>query len=152
MVLTSIKSDHRFSQKWQLGCANEILGCTGGEPMQDMLVNVQYKESINNSITVSLLAFSCVYPICYSQVFSWEWKCSWSIADRRWPNYIWMSNKLIAYYSVAYIRDLMVVMEKGVNMGFHHHDDLAIDPLCNVVNWSPPLIKQLITSLSMMMA
>ena len=31
---------------------------------------------------------SCLYPICWSQVLNWEWRCSWSSADRRCSNYI----------------------------------------------------------------
>ena len=52
---------------------------------------------------------SCLYPIRWSQVLSWEWRCSWSSADRRCSNYIWLINNLIAYQSASYIRDLTVV-------------------------------------------
>ena len=31
------------------------------------------------------------------KVLSGEWRCSWSSADRRCSNYIWVINKLIAY-------------------------------------------------------
>ena len=47
---------------------------------------------------------SCLYPIHWSQVLSREWRCSWSSADRRCSNYIWVMNNLIA----SYIRDLTV--------------------------------------------
>ena len=40
---------------------------------------------------------SCFYPIRWTHVLSWEWRCSWSSADRRCSNYIWVINKLIAY-------------------------------------------------------
>ena len=33
---------------------------------------------------------SCLCPIHWSQVLSREWRCSWSSADRRCSNYIWM--------------------------------------------------------------
>ena len=52
---------------------------------------------------------SCLYPIRWSQVLSWEWRCSWSSADRRCSNYIWVINNLIAYKSASYIRDLTVI-------------------------------------------
>ena len=39
----------------------------------------------------------------------WEWRCSWSSADRRCSNYIWVINNLIAYKGVSYIRDLTVL-------------------------------------------
>ena len=38
----------------------------------------------------------------------WEWKCSWSSADRRCSNYIWVINNLIAHKGAVYIRDLTV--------------------------------------------
>ena len=41
-------------------------------------------------------------------VLSAEWRCSWSSADRRRSNYIWVTNISIAYQSAAYIIDLMV--------------------------------------------
>ena len=53
---------------------------------------------------------SCLYPIRWSQVFSWEWRCSWSSADRRCSNYIWVINHLIANWSASYIRDLTVIL------------------------------------------
>ena len=54
---------------------------------------------------------SCRYPICWSQVLSREWRCSWSSADRRCSNYISVINNFITYWSAAYIRDLTVMME-----------------------------------------
>ena len=51
---------------------------------------------------------SCLCPIHWSQVLSWEWRCSWSSADRRCSNYIWVINNFIAYWGVTYIRDFMV--------------------------------------------
>ena len=53
-------------------------------------------------------ACSCLCAVYWSQVLSREWRCSWSSADRRCSNYIWVINNLIAYYSGSYIRDLMV--------------------------------------------
>ena len=55
-----------------------------------------------------VLTCSCLCPIHWSQVFSGEWRCSWSSADRRCSSYIWVTNNLIAYYSASYIRDLTV--------------------------------------------
>ena len=37
-----------------------------------------------------------------------ELRCSWSSADRRCSNYIWVINNLIAYQGVPYIKDLAV--------------------------------------------
>ena len=44
-----------------------------------------------------------------SQVLSREWRCSWSSADRRCSNYIWVISNCIAYLGVAYIRGLMAL-------------------------------------------
>ena len=41
---------------------------------------------------------------------SWEWRCSWSSADRRCSNYICVINSLITYSGAAYIRDLTVLV------------------------------------------
>ena len=50
----------------------------------------------------------CLCAIYWSQVLSGEWRCSWSSANRRCSNYIWVINNLIAYQTVPYIRDLTV--------------------------------------------
>ena len=54
---------------------------------------------------------SCLCPIHWSQVLSREWRCSWSNADRRCSNYIWVINKFIAYGGVTHIRGLTVLAE-----------------------------------------
>ena len=58
-------------------------------------------------------ACSCLNQICWSQVVRWEWRCSWSSADRRCSNYIWVINNLFAYQSASYIRDSTVVRPQG---------------------------------------
>ena len=57
-------------------------------------------------------SWDCLYPICCRQVLSREWRCSWSSADRRCSNYIWVIDNLIAYWSASYIRDLTLVCQK----------------------------------------
>ena len=42
-------------------------------------------------------ACSCLCVIYWSHIVSWEWRCSWSSADRRCSNYIWVINNSIAY-------------------------------------------------------
>ena len=37
-----------------------------------------------------------------------EWRCSWSSADRRCSNYIWVIDNFIAYKGASYIRDFTV--------------------------------------------
>ena len=52
---------------------------------------------------------SCLREIHWSQMLSWEWRCSWSSAVRRCSNYIWVINNFIAYEGATYIRGLTVV-------------------------------------------
>ena len=47
-------------------------------------------------------------PIHWSHVLSWEWRCSWSSADRRCSIYIWVINNFIANSGTSSIRGLMV--------------------------------------------
>ena len=56
------------------------------------------------------LVSSCSYfgRIQWRQVLSREWRCSWSSADRRCSNYIWVIDNCIAYKGAAYVRDLTV--------------------------------------------
>ena len=56
------------------------------------------------------LVSSCSFlsPIYWSHVLSWEWRCSWSSANRRCSNYIWVINNLIVHKGAPYIRDLTV--------------------------------------------
>ena len=68
--------------------------------------------------------------LCPSQVCSWEWRCSWSSADRRCSNCFWMINNFIAYKSAPYIRDFTVV--------------ILPRPHCiNSLEWVPSLIYPL---------
>ena len=48
----------------------------------------------------------------WSQVLSWEWRCSWSSADRRCSNYIWVINNSTANSGATYIRGLTVHIRK----------------------------------------
>ena len=56
---------------------------------------------------------SCLCPIQRSQVSSREWRCSWSSADRRCSNYIWVIDNFIAYWGATYIRELTVVFMRN---------------------------------------
>ena len=51
-------------------------------------------QNLNDSHLVLRLFSPSLY---WSHVFSREWRCSWSSADRRCSNYIWVINNLIAY-------------------------------------------------------
>ena len=55
-----------------------------------------------------LLVSSCSC-LCSIQMLSSELRCSWSSADRRCSNYIWVINCFVGYYGAAYIRGLTVI-------------------------------------------
>ena len=52
---------------------------------------------------------SSLCTIHWSQVLSREWGCSWSSADRRCTNYIWVINNFIANQGASCIRGLRVL-------------------------------------------
>ena len=62
----------------------------------------------SKNINVSCIPCSCLRSIHWSQVLSWKWRCSWSSADRRCSNYIWVINNFIAYWGATYIRGFTV--------------------------------------------
>ena len=78
----------------------------------------RYLQTSNISSTKSstlmffISSFSCLCPIHYSKVLSREWRCSWSSANRRCSNYIWVMNNLIAYKGMSYIRGLTIFINK----------------------------------------
>ena len=53
---------------------------------------------------------SCIRAIYWSQMLRGERRCSWSSADRRCSNYIWVVNKFNPKYGASYIRDLTVLL------------------------------------------
>ena len=59
-----------------------------------------YRQISNTRRTKSQVFFvsscSCLCRIHWSHVFRHEWRCSWSSADRRCANYIWVINNFIA--------------------------------------------------------
>ena len=63
---------------------------------------------------ILVLSCGCLCPIHWNQVLSWEWRCSWSSADRRCCNYIWVINSCIAYNGTPYVRGLAVCIFKRV--------------------------------------
>ena len=59
-------------------------------------------QHLKDSRTVLRLSL----PNPWSQMLSRDWRCSWSSADRRCSNYIWVIDNFIA---AAYIRGFMVI-------------------------------------------
>ena len=83
---------------------------------------------------------SCLCPIHWSQVFSREWRCSWSSADRRCSNYIWVINNFIAYKCAYYIRGLTVYANEGKSI-------ISCRPLSKHLHRSVPLYRRLQSTL-----
>ena len=57
---------------------------------------------------ILISSWSRLCPTLWSQVLSRQWRCSWSSADRRCSNYIWVIDNLIAHWGASFIRDLTV--------------------------------------------
>ena len=70
--------------------------------------NISRTES--STLTVSRLVLQLSFPNPMKPGVSREWRCSWSSADRRCSNYIWVIDNFIAYQGAPYIRDLTVVV------------------------------------------
>ena len=54
-----------------------------------------YRQTSNISLTKSQHCFSSRLAVIFakSMVWSWEWRCCWSSADRRCSNYIWLHDQ-----------------------------------------------------------
>ena len=69
---------------------------------------------------------SCLCPIYWSHVLSWEWRCSLSSAARRCSNYIWVNNNLIAHKVASDIRDMtvhIIVWCRDMHLGQRSEND-----------------------------
>ena len=104
----------RFRRKWTvitalhwitgLDCCVKLLGTM--QSIYRKISNIRHQ--IRKLKWLSSRLCSCLWPIHWSQVLSWEWRGSWSSADRRCSNYIWVINNAIANWCVTYIRGLAV--------------------------------------------
>ena len=68
-----------------------------------------------NTQMILVSSCNCLCPIHWNQGSNQEWRCSWSSADRRCSNYIWVINKFTAYKGVSYIRGLTVTYEQSIS-------------------------------------
>ena len=68
--------------------------------------NIRRTKSQHLNVLVSSCRRHC--PIHWSQVLGREWRWSWSSADMRCYNFIWVINNFIAYLCASYIRGLTV--------------------------------------------
>ena len=90
------KAEH---QAWNYSSLSS--GILHQNPPYCQISNIRHTKYQN--LNVSRLVLQLSLPN-----LSWEWRCSWSSADRRCSNYIWVINNLTAHKGATYIRDLMV--------------------------------------------
>ena len=69
--------------------------------------NISHTQSKNLNVPCLFLQLS-LPKSSKPGLFSREWRCNWSSADRRCSNYIWVINNFTAYKCAAYIRGLTV--------------------------------------------
>ena len=72
---------------------------------------------------LKILVLSCgvLCRIRWSQMSNREWRCSWSSADRRCSNYIWVIDNFIAYKGATYIRGFTVLLSR---FSYHMSDEI----------------------------
>ena len=87
---------------------------------------------------------SCLRSINWSHVLSWEWRCSWSSADRRCSNYIWVINNFIAYKGAIYIRGFTVTWIYPLWIGINIRDFTISEESFNRCNccWISPEVNK----------
>ena len=69
-----------------------------------------------------------------------EWRCSWSSADRRCSNYIWVINNIIAYKGAPYIRDLAVVLNKHTIVVTYQWNEIVGKIKKNKIFWGKIIV------------
>ena len=83
-------------------------------------------------LNVLVASCSCLRPFQWSQLLSWEWRCSWSSADRRCSNYIWVINNFIAYQGATYIRGFTVLPLLKVDRDLHSMSEAIFADLSTI--------------------
>ena len=123
---------------------DEVHPCTKGKywvtPCNTIYDNRYYHKIFDIRCTKSKNSnasrISLQLSLCNILKPSGEWRCSWSSADRRCSNYIWLINSLIAYNGASYIRDLMVYID-GLVQNCSNSSALALKLL---QSYTKPLI------------
>ena len=81
------------------------------------------------------MSCSCLCPVHWRQVLSWEWRCSWSSADRRCSNYIWVILLLTEVYLILEVGQYSVI-----NFFWVWIKDVTCQPLLGLLSWYPVII------------
>ena len=99
-----------------------------------------------NTKTILVLSCGCLCRIPWSQMLSREWRCSWSSADRRCSNYIWVIDNFFAYWGASYIRGFTVCQMKPIisysititkrstaKLWTYHNSDVIMSPMASQI-------------------
>ena len=82
-------------------------------PLFTITVKLLIQDAPNQKTYMFLASScSCLCATYWSQVLSRKWRCTWSSADRRCPNYMWVIKNFIACHGATYIRCLTVYTER----------------------------------------
>ena len=98
--------------------------------------NIRHTKSPNLNVSGLVLKLSLPNPM--KPDVSREWGCSWSSADRRCSNYIWVIDNFIANWGASYIRGFTVVIIWCHRESGHQQDMYKTD------KWILPLSKYFI--------
>ena len=117
-------SAHRiFCAKWFNAIPADALVPCAVRLAADLILNIIYRKISNIRHTnpetkmFLFLICSCLCVIHLSR----ERRCSWSSAERRCSNYIWVMNNFITHWGASYIRDLMVIKCSRLNINHLCH-------------------------------
>ena len=91
--------------------------------------NLQYKLHQTPNLMFLVSSCCCLCPIHWSQVLSREWRCSWSSADSRCSNYIWVINNFTAS-GATYIYNRFEGNSLALEWCDYHFNSLALG-ICN---------------------
>ena len=86
-------------------------------------------------LNVSCLYCSCLCPTHWSQVLSQEWRCSWSSADRRCSNNIWVINNFL--FTKVYITGLMVQCKPDISRSCISRNRIYRGRMLDPIFWPP---------------
>ena len=84
-------------------CLPKVVSDFVGEQLRVHIMSISAKWKHKSSIHIGFIVFNggvttfLAKSIYWSQALSGAWRCSWSSADRRCSNYIWVINNLIAH-------------------------------------------------------
>ena len=96
-IFTQISPKHIHYGKLAMSQHEAVINqITNAYRSPNLLSNLKYKMHQIPKMFV-VLSCTCLFAIYWSQVLSWKWRCSWSSAEKRCSNYIWVIDNFIAH-------------------------------------------------------